>query len=433
MLSSLLGEIFINIIALCSWSKIYNEKINFKNIDLYIGFFGMNVLIFAVYILSPVTIKVFPIFLILWLANLYVFKKGIKESFVCTILYEACIFVSEILFSITTMLLFPNMDIETYLSSFAGSMIASLIIGVICILLLMFKFIQNGYRSLIKTTDKIKTRTIIIIGGFIIISFEAVFGLMYSKASPIIIIVSNSILMILYTIIILESVKTANEYNHLFDDYNSTIDSLKDYERMLDQYKVSNHENKNQWLTVRNMIDQKDQKTIKYIDTLVDNKIMDDEKLLFETSIIPEGGLRATIYSKLLLMKSKKVKYSFNIDRKVRTTDLIKLGDYLLLDICKVVSVFLDNAIEEVLTLEDGTVGIELYVEDDFLCINVSNEYRGTIEIDKIDNPGYTTKENGHGYGLSLVKQIIEKNPRLTSKKELTDSLFIQKIMIKTK
>lgn len=48
-----------------------------------------------------------------------------------------------------------------------------------------------------------------------------------------------------------------------------------------------------------------------------------------------------------------------------------------------------------------------------------------------MDNPGYTTKENGHGYGLSLVREIIESNDRLSSEREIKDNIFKQILKIK--
>ena len=51
--------------------------------------------------------------------------------------------------------------------------------------------------------------------------------------------------------------------------------------------------------------------------------------------------------------------------------------------------------------------------------------------FEKMDNPGYTTKENGHGYGLSLAREIIESNDRLSSEREIKDNIFKQILKIK--
>ena len=40
---------------------------------------------------------------------------------------------------------------------------------------------------------------------------------------------------------------------------------------MIDFYKVNNHENKNNFLTIRNMLEDKDQKIKDFIDNIIDN------------------------------------------------------------------------------------------------------------------------------------------------------------------
>ena len=91
-------------------------------------------------------------------------------------------------------------------------------------------------------------------------------------------IIINNISIYLILIVVYILIKKENEYTKIYDKYNTTLNSLKEYEDILDKYKVSNHENKNQLLTIRNMVLEKDKKIAKYIDELVKNKIKDDEK-----------------------------------------------------------------------------------------------------------------------------------------------------------
>ena len=179
------------------------------------------------------------------------------------------------------------------------------------------------------------------------------------------------------------------------------------------------------------MLHKTNKKAISYIDSIVDNKLKDDEKIMYEASKIPAGGLRGLVYSKILTMKDLNIKYNLKISNDIKTVDLIKIDDYLMLDICKIIGVYLDNAIQEVENLEQKYINIELYLDCENLVISISNNYKGVIEIDKIEQKGYSSKGKNHGYGLALAKDIIENNKHLLNEKRITKEIFSQILKIK--
>ena len=71
-----------------------------------------------------------------------------------------------------------------------------------------------------------------------------------------------------------------------------------------------------------------------------------------------------------------------------------------------------------------------MYIIDNKLCIKVSNNFSGKIDISRINDEGYTTKSNGHGYGLTLVKEIINNNSNLEHETELNKKVFSQILKI---
>lgn len=94
--------------------------------------------------------------------------------------------------------------------------------------------------------------------------------------------------------------------------------------------------------------------------------------------------------------------------------------------------VYLDNAIEAVMEADIKEINIDLYILDKNLFITVANTFNGKVNLDSISDYGYTTKSEGHGYGLSLVKEIIKDNDTLSSDTEVIDNkVFVQKIQKK--
>lgn len=201
---------------------------------------------------------------------------------------------------------------------------------------------------------------------------------------------------------------------------------------MMDKYRVSNHENKNQLLTIRNMLPKTEKKTIDYIDTIVENKLKDNDRVMHEVSRIPAGGLRGLIYSKLTYMKEYNIDYGLNISKELRTVDLIdKIDENTLLDVCKIVGVYLDNAIQEVELCKEKYISIEMYLDIDEIIISISNNYESEFDIEKLEDKGYTTKTNGHGYGLVLVKELVNKNNKLSNERNISKDMFTQILKIK--
>ena len=76
---------------------------------------------------------------------------------------------------------------------------------------------------------------------------------------------------------------------------------------------------------------------------------------------------------------------------------------------------------------------INIYIDDIYLKIEISNNYSNNLEIEKIYESGYTTKESGHGYGLSLVKKIIENTNTFENYISISKDFFTQILSIKYK
>ena len=174
----------------------------------------------------------------------------------------------------------------------------------------------------------------------------------------------------------------------------------------------------------------KNRKINEYIDEMINNKSSNNKKLLDQALLIPTGGLRGLIYSKLIQMKDKKINYNLNIDRKVNSSLIKNISSKEMIDICQIIGVFMDNSIEAIEELEDKNIVINIYNENGFV-IEIINNYKSDIKLNKIDKVGYTTKGSDHGYGLALVNKILSKNKNFSNEREVSKNIFKQKLIIK--
>ena len=246
------------------------------------------------------------------------------------------------------------------------------------------------------------------------------------------IILSTLFIMItVYTIIVIGTINEFYQKNKIQSEYDILLKNLNEYENLLDLQRVTNHENKNQLLVIKGMVDKGESNTSEYINSIIDTQYKDNDAIIYKTNRIPSGGLRGLIYYKILTMKEKKIISNLDVDRSLNELNFDNIPIKTNQELCKIVGVFLDNAIQAVSELKKKEIDIYLKYENDELYIKVSNNYSGVIELDKIDSSGYTTKGKGHGYGLSLVKGIIRENDRFKNDREIHGKMFSQIVRLK--
>lgn len=104
-------------------------------------------------------------------------------------------------------------------------------------------------------------------------------------------------------------------------------------------------------------------------------------------------------------------------------------------DLCRILGILLDNAIEAAKECEEKIINVR-FIKDlkvDRKLIIIENSYNEMdIDLDKIYEKGYTSKEDksqAHGLGLWTVRKMLSKSTNLnlfTSK----DELFHQQLEI---
>jgi len=431
MLNNIIGGMTITLTNFFVWKKMIDYKFNFKNYKLYIGAILMTFLIILNYFSNNKIVSILLVILIYTLALKGVFKTAWKNALLISILTQFLYILSEsATLIIVSIILNINKQAEL-INVFFGTVYANLVISFIVLLLGHMKFSKNLYNKLKGIVEKEKIIKVFCVVIILMLSYSLLFYSMYFKTNVTNLILICTILIVCCFVVVLRITAIQNNYLKMHVKYNNTLETLKSYEDIMDKYKVSNHENKNQLLMIRNMLGKDTKADVsKYIDEIVKNEYKDDEDLIMETSKIPSGGLRALIYSKLLYMKNNKINFELRVDRKIRNIEFSSIKQNCILDICKIIGVFLDNAIQECERTNDNSISVELYMIDGKLNISIANTFDGFIELDKIDEVKYTTKGEGHGYGLALVKEIINKNSLLENTRMINDNVFVQTLKI---
>lgn len=433
MLLHILAAYSLSTFFLIAWSSFYKSKQKPSIITKNIISIIMAIAIAIIYLIFEKyqVIKIILTIEVMLIANHYLYRKNMKNTIISVLDTQIVIIVSELILMMFLSLIFGK-EVNSFIDKKYSYFIINLSTAIIASLILLTKIPNKIYNITEKFTEKLKNSNVFIYALIILTISITSTAASYLNWSVITVLIINTSLILFFIFVSIKFAKAKNEFDEISSKYETSITSLREYEGMIDKYRIYNHENKNELQTLRNLISKKNTKALKYIDSILDNKIKDNEKIMHKTSKIPEGGLRATIYAKLCTMDELGIKYSLDIAKDIRTVDLINMKEDIVLNICKILGVFLDNAIEAVKDLKTKHIGIEIYLMDGDLCVDITNNYEGKLDINKIGSSKYTTKGEKHGYGLSLVNQIINDYPGVfENEKSITKNTFTQKIKIK--
>lgn len=414
------------------WNKLHDEKIDFKNYKVYLMGIVLSILLILNFSFINSYLRILTLVIVMILCNYFLFTKDKNANIVIPIIAELILIIAEVIISILFVTLL-KLEGNAIFIKYSGTIIINLFVGVISILLVNLKLFKNITNKVIDIIDNINKNVLIIVLGVLIIIINFLLMVPYYRIRTSYIVIFNAITIVVYSFIVFKMFEEKSRYIKMNNKYNMTNTTLKELEQNVSRLKITNHKNKNQLLTIRNMIKKgEDSKNlIKHIENIVNTKIKDDETLMLQTSTITNSMISSIVYSKMLTMKENDVDVDLIISRDIKDLYLSDISDELAVEVCKIIGVYLDNALEEVSKYEEKIINIEFYAEKKTLCIAISNNFEGEIDFEKMDNPGYTTKENGHGYGLSLVREIIESNDRLSSEREIKDNIFKQILKIK--
>ena len=443
MIIDLIGMAVVSALMLLSICNLNSLKVKINSPRTWVILLLYLLIMFIDLKLNNRALKPFYNYMGYLLISYLILDANLKKSILTTnIIYLLLILIETVLFLLIAYFISVNSHVKLSLGRCVGiinnSMTYSLIINTVgpCILLMLSsnKKIRSIYNRIVDLMQGLRAKRI----GFVIFSVIIVFLTTY-----VIICFSNNILLTIFmfiTIILIimyismRNFKVMTEYEETKKRYSGVEQSLIEYEDMIDKYRVNNHENKNHLLLIQNMIKNKDKNVNEYIDNLVGNVYMTNEKIMMDISKIPAGGLRATIHAKLNIMDDKKIKYILDIDRKLRVIDLESIDSDVKLKICNILSIFIDNAIDEVETHKSNRkVNITMYMEDDKIIIEISNRFKNNFDPDKMFDKKYTTKKEGHGYGLSLAKELIDSENSFNNYYKIEDDIFTQVLEIKIK
>ena len=213
------------------------------------------------------------------------------------------------------------------------------------------------------------------------------------------------------------------------DKYNESMEYVLRYEKIINEQGKKNHEYNNQLMVIKGYVNNPERLT-EYLEEVIGDHRTGQNYTVKQLGFLPDGGVKGLLYHKLSKMEDNNIKYYLYVDQNIKDKDIESFDLKTYRDLTKLLGVFLDNAIDAALKSEEKEIEVELKDKNDCLLLTISNTYDKNIDINKVGKSGFTTKGVGHGFGLSIVKDIARTNSEIETFSSKESDKFIQTAMI---
>lgn len=409
-------------------TKAKSESINYKDV------IGTVLLIAITFIMYNVNYSVEST-IIRSLLIIMVLRYILEESlFKIIIAYIFLIFITTISELINYSILKQLFSITVMRDSWYGMLITNVSVAVIVILIMKIKYISNFVSNFIEKLNKNNIlKPIVFLGISFIVILNILFNITQNQQNNhvyILDILIITIFLILVTILVLDN----DKYNQLLTKYDILLKYSADFEDAIDEIELNNHEYKNQLAILRSHVESSDKKqALRIIKEMSNESLQINSKFLVELKHIPKGGIKGLIYYKVMIAEQKDINISINVSPNSQKLIKLLIDDEVKV-LCKLIGVYLDNAIEAAENTEKKIVSVEIYPLDNKLNLVFSNSIENMkLNLDEINKKGISTKGEGRGKGLYLVNKLISKNNWLICKSKIINNFYVQYIEINKK
>ena len=128
--------------------------------------------------------------------------------------------------------------------------------------------------------------------------------------------------------------------------------------------------------------------------------------------------LKSLLLSKFFKANVLKIPYQFECREYI---EKITMNEF---DFLRIIGNLLDNAIEATNLCNDKSLNVCIYTKDNQLEFVIVNTYREQTNVSQIIKPGYTTKKNHLGLGLSSIESIKKDSPNLFTQYKAQNGIF---------
>lgn len=300
------------------------------------------------------------------------------------------------------------------------------------------KHFSKRWRSHIKTSTKLKN----ILVKFAILTFA-----IYHVFSYLIVIDTTeqfmnlwSLLVILLTVIVIFVTVFLTYLNFININHKVELEAAKanalqfylnEVEAQHEDLQKFKHDYKNILLSMDIFFSESDYEGLRkyyyqHVKTASNLILMDDSLLATLKNIkIPE--VKSILTLKLVLAHELGINVSFEAPLPIEAIAMNSV------DLIRALGIMIDNAVEAVSQLEDGSCNVGFFQLDDGQLIVIQNNCAPNLpNLFELKTKGFSTKGNERGLGLHILNELISKYSNVHLETQVANGQFVQRMMILT-
>ncbi len=204
---------------------------------------------------------------------------------------------------------------------------------------------------------------------------------------------------------------------HIF--YNKTLRGI------INDMRVFKHNYDNMLASIKSLVEARQIDELeRYINEIVEKKNKTDGISNIMLLNIKNAGILG-----ILAFKAENAK-KLGIDIKIEVKDEIMETNVKISDLCEILGILLDNAIEAACESKNRFVNLRITKNEGTVTFIVENSVEEKPEVGRIFEKGYSTKGDNRGLGLWILKRIINNYNNIMLNTLADGKMFRQELII---
>jgi hypothetical protein len=225
------------------------------------------------------------------------------------------------------------------------------------------------------------------------------------------------ILIAIFSILFIIIIKSKTQEEYLKKSNKKLIEYNEKYSQFLDEYKIYKHNINHKIAGMKAFGNKK-------VNALIDDLLEEETNFSIKNNNLYNipNGIKGIVAEKL---------YDQNFDvlitNKIKNDPFINLSPKSFNSISECIGIALDNAIEASEKTKEPVITMDLYEENNDIFIKIGNNFCNNIDIDKLGQKYYSTKNRGSGLGLFSIRH----NKIVKEKISIINNIFYIELSIK--